>query len=457
MVLEATRFDFFYTSIFALLLVGFVALHSSCRRSPARSARSPTPDEKPTPNGTSPAYSDVYPPSARDGLLRLVAAGKTEHTFHATIDPAEFKKNLIPWDADWRACSDESFFPSGIRLGEVRKLGEFPDYAMLSGVPAPEAYKGFVLEKAVHRPYRPFRWGYHQTMGACLPLSPMTTCMGSPRLTPLALTKLEPNWWLELEHSYCTTMSTRLALWQQHGTLVLDYLPGVDFAAKEVMELALQFYATRYPQFFTLAHAAAGWTFHNRLLGTSTAVHAIHPLHVLVRHVPEDFALMVRHPDGQYYFRGGVICSALGWNVGTKLGRPLRAIHDPVPEYAAKMDVSMDRFFAKMPTHKPIQRGSWEFAVDRPLFLAPGDPQEAWRHAQLDGLTIDRVHLRVDWQTLRRLPLSGAIAFNFKAVFTPLEEFRTEPFVPALGTWFLGSTCDTLRYYCSLVRCDVAT
>lgn len=58
--------------------------------------------------------------------------------------------------------------------------------------------------------------------------------------------------------------------------------------------------------------------------------------------------------------------------------------------------------------------------------MPPGDPHEAYRDYQLprSELPISRVHLRVDWQTLRRLPLSGAIIFNFKALFTPLEQFR---------------------------------
>jgi hypothetical protein len=42
------------------------------------------------------------------------------------------------------------------------------------------------------------------------------------------------------------------------------------------------------------------------------------------------------------------------------------------------------------------------------------------------------LNLRVDWQTLRRLPLSGAVVFNFKALFTPITEFRNEPYIPSL-------------------------
>lgn len=40
--------------------------------------------------------------------------------------------------------------------------------------------------------------------------------------------------------------------------------------------------------------------------------------------------------------------------------------------------------------------------------------------------------LRVDFQTLRRLPLSGAVLFNFKVIFTPFVELRYEPYIPSL-------------------------
>lgn len=85
-----------------------------------------------------------------------------------------------------------------------------------------------------------------------------------------------------------------------------------------------------------------------------------------------------------------------------------------------------------MQSDKPIQRGSWGLEVDQPLYMPPNDPHEKYREVQAPELTLDRCHLRVDWQTLRRLPLSGAIIFNFKALFTPVAEFRDEPFVPAL-------------------------
>lgn len=85
-----------------------------------------------------------------------------------------------------------------------------------------------------------------------------------------------------------------------------------------------------------------------------------------------------------------------------------------------------------MPTNAPIQRGSWGLEMHQPLFIPSEDPEFQTRLQQSPTLAERDVHLRVDWQTLRRLPLSGAIVFNFKALFTPMSEFKDEPYIPAL-------------------------
>lgn len=90
------------------------------------------------------------------------------------------------------------------------------------------------------------------------------------------------------------------------------------------------------------------------------------------------------------------------------------------------------RFFSKMPCDKPIQRASWGLEVGEPLFLQTDEPDWKHRQSQNPDLPLSNIYLRVDWQTLRRLPKSGAIVFNFKAFFTPLTDFRNEPFVPKL-------------------------
>jgi len=160
-----------------------------------------------------------------------------------------------------------------------------------------------------------------------------------------ALTRLEPEWWLELENTYKERVVERKGLFEKYGKLVLNYLPGSELACKEIMENALQFYCVRYPHHFSLTYSKSkGYIFKNGILNNETIIKNMHPLHVLLQNVPEDFAIMLRNPgDGMYYFRAGLLCSSLGWNVDTKLGMQLKEIHKPIPDYKEKMEFSMDR------------------------------------------------------------------------------------------------------------------
>lgn len=307
--------------------------------------RSVSPEKKVPNTGPPPVdFIDIFPPSSRETLAKVsenLEPGPKEKLSGSQVSPVAFKKGLIPLSADYRECGSSTYTPMEISIEEVRALGDFPDYAQLSGVPLPKPYKEFQIETALPRPYRPFRWSYHQTM--CI--SPCPFDCGLSLTIRLALTKLETDWWLELDKSYVDRIAERKRLFAEHGKLVLDYLPGSELACKEIMEMALQFVVARYPQYFSLSREPSqGYIFHNGPLKTATVINSMHPLHVLLENIPEDFAVMLRNPeDGFYYFRAGVICSSLGWNVGTKIGLQLKEIHSPIPDYKEKMEFSMDR------------------------------------------------------------------------------------------------------------------
>ncbi|KAF2477401.1 uncharacterized protein BDR25DRAFT_364196 [Lindgomyces ingoldianus] len=385
-------------------------LHFRSRRSSGSNTppRSLSPGKKQPENIPTPDYSDTFPPSRRFALAEIQSnlpsiLGKSQESLAAS--PSDSRKACLPITTSYLDAETPMFTPCEFSTEEIKALGNFPDYATLSGVPLPRPYPEFNSKKAQPRPYRPFRWTYHQTM---------------------SLTKLEPDWWLEIENTYEKRIKQRQELFEKHGEGVLQALPGSELACKELMEMALQFLCARYPHYFRLDKEKM--VFYNGILSTESDLKNTHPLQVLLNNVPEDFAITLRDPiTGYYSFRAGLICSALGWNVASKIGMQLHEIHKPIPDYKEKM-----QYFAKKPTDKAIQRGSWGLEVDQPLYMPPGDPHEKHRDVQHADLSISRCHLRVDWQTLRRLPLSGAIVFNFKALFTPVESFRDEPFIPAL-------------------------
>ncbi|KAI8963243.1 hypothetical protein F5Y11DRAFT_164421 [Daldinia sp. FL1419] len=370
----------------------------------------------------------TFPPSQR-GQLKIIVDSMSPDQREAMGDLSFkmdiFTHSLLGFEEDYRTADDSKYCFSGFSVRELKALEDFPDYSVLSEVPMPQPYLEFDIDRARPRPYRPFRWAYHQTM---------------------SLTKLENDWWIELESTYKTRIAQRKELYAKHGKDVLHWLPGSELACKELMEMVLQFICARYPQYFVLSPDKS--QLENKILGTVSVIKEQHPLFILLDNVPEDFNIMLRDPEtGYYHLRAGIICSSLGWNLGTKMGLKLHEIHQPIPDYKEKMQFSMDRFFSKMPASKPIQRGSWGLEVDQPLYMPPGDPHEGYRDFQDANLDRSRLHLRVDWQTLRRLPLSAGVVFNFKALFTPLEELRNEPYVPSLVMKVLKEGKEDLMKY----------
>jgi hypothetical protein len=80
------------------------------------------------------------------------------------INEAEVQENMLPMTADYRSSPGNLYTPTGFSVDDIKSLGDFPDYAALSGVPLPSPYPEHDIDKAKPRPYRPFRWAYHQTM-----------------------------------------------------------------------------------------------------------------------------------------------------------------------------------------------------------------------------------------------------------------------------------------------------
>lgn len=131
-------------------------------------------------------------------------------------------------------------------------------------------------------------------------------------------------------------------MYSVHGKKIIDALPGSEAACKELMVMAIQFLCTRYPKQFY--YNSKSGLFSNHILETQSDTLSIDPLEFLLNHVPEDFLVTLKdEKTGLYVMRAGVSCSAVGWNVSTKIGKPLHEIHEPVPDYKEKMQFSMDR------------------------------------------------------------------------------------------------------------------
>ena len=230
------------------------------------------------------------------------------------------------------------------------------DYFKLAKCPLPRPLEGFDIDRARARPYRPFRWRYHQTMGTAalfniLPSKLTDAFISLPDSSrwQSAMWPLESDWWIELESTYRDRIAQRQELYRKHGRAIVDALPDSEDACREMVYMVIQFLCARYPAVFQLRKVefggkSAGYRFSNGILGTETDVEAVEPLIFLLDNVPEDFLVIQKDEEkGGYVLKAGVSCSAIGWSMGEKMGKHINDIHEPVPDYAEQLKTSLNR------------------------------------------------------------------------------------------------------------------
>jgi hypothetical protein len=84
----------------------------------------------------------------------------------STLNVAGIAVVAIALAAAWynKGTSPSSFWKSLRHKAALVAGRGLPDFAHLTGFPHPKPVHGFNIAHARPRPYRPFRWEYHQNM-----------------------------------------------------------------------------------------------------------------------------------------------------------------------------------------------------------------------------------------------------------------------------------------------------
>jgi hypothetical protein len=152
----------------------------------------------------------------------------------------------------------------------------------------------------------------------------------------------------------------------------------------------------------------------------------IDPLELAGRLVQEDLCLVQDSNEGPV-FTAAVLCFPSRWRLMDKLGKPLAAVHGPVPLYVDKLSGAVDRFMRHLKPGHIVQRLNWSL-LDDPALFQPGGKWRVDAAAEITAKNAgSRVFLRVERQTLRRLPVSEAVLFGIRVHVYPLDRVIDRP------------------------------
>jgi hypothetical protein len=224
----------------------------------------------------------------------------------------------------------------------------------------------------------------------------------------------------------------------------------------ECLELFLDYLPKRFPELYTLTGTGAEQCITVKHTGETHRVadYAARPLELCGRVAQEDLCLVrslteeegkEADPAGNQHVMTAAAVVFSFADLAGKLGRPLKAIHAPVPGYEKDMAKMLNRTFSAIDPAEPLWRNNWGI-------FDSGDLEPSYGTAELlnkahQYMPAEERWLKVEYETLRRLPKSNTILFTIKGFASPLTDLATVPNAAACLSASLQGMSQAMRTY----------
>jgi hypothetical protein len=255
------------------------------------------------------------------------------------------------------------------------------------------------------------------------PLTYLPFADGQWRMS-LGLKALNLRDWIEIDEHFADELALKEKLLKSQYSDVFASLPESQSSQKEVLDLLLDHLLEQFPQHYRRQATKV----ENISTGQNWDISDFEaaPLDLAGRLVQEDLLLMQPSPDG-YILAAASLCFPLRWRLREKFGRPMAQIHSPVPGYHDKLERPVDNFFNRLKPDHPAWRVNWSIVDSPELFLAQ-DKGKQGLDTTIDATNAgEKLWIRVERQTLRRLRVSSNILFTIRTNVHPLYVLEDDP------------------------------
>lgn len=265
---------------------------------------------------------------------------------------------------------------------------------------------------------------------------------GSKKPFSIGLAPVGEEAWLLPDEHLAAQIAEKARLFADKRDLVFRAEPGTEAAQAEVLAMV----ADRLTRFHPDLYRRAGDAIEVAPAGIRVALDdGEPPLVTAARLVQEDLVVMRPGDAAGYRLVAAALCFPSSWSLAEKFGTSLDGLHENVPGYREALAVRMKRIFDGLKAGVIVERMNWSIYPDAELH----HPES--KALPRDWFGIDRdAFVRVERQTLRRLPETGDVLFTIKILVDPFETFATHPDGPRLAAGLraqlLGLDPDQLRY-----------
>ncbi|HHZ10909.1 MAG TPA: DUF3445 domain-containing protein [Rhizobiales bacterium] len=252
-------------------------------------------------------------------------------------------------------------------------------------------------------------------------------------LKPLALDD-----WIEPGDDLEAQLDEKDRLYRDLPDKVFVEEPGSRDAQAEVLDLLAGHLPRRFPDIYRRDAGKMLVGARGRRVALDTAAAPLRTASLLVA---EDLILMRRGNDG-WRLAAGSLCFPSSWSLLEKFGKPLQDIHAPVPGFGPGTRAAeiINRMFDGL-QGQAVERYNWSIQAGPALYHPLSGQQRIDRATGRptkfpDGDIDGRAFIRVERQTLRKLPVWKDILFTIRIHMDPLKVLERHPDRTALAASF---------------------
>jgi dimethylamine monooxygenase subunit A len=283
---------------------------------------------------------------------------------------------------------------------------------------------------------------------------------GSHKPFAIGLKPLDLKEWIEVDDKFDIYLAEKKRLYTEQWSNVYAAVPGMDEAEQEVLDLLIEHLSNRHPgegrgdassaNLKRVAKPGPGLRRDDerggrdderggRDDGTSGDLPDLAKAGLLVQ---EDLVIMTKR--GDYWCLGAAsLCFPSAWSLREKLGKPMHEVHGPVPGFnkGTRNAGLIDRMFDNLRVEQPVVRWNWTLFGQDKLYHPVSEGGMKRRFG--DGKIAERIFLRLERQTLRKLPKTGEILFTIRTHIDPVAVLETH----ADGAALAGAVAEQVRAF----------
>ncbi len=248
----------------------------------------------------------------------------------------------------------------------------------------------------------------------------------------LGLRPIRPENWILIGAGHAEMMRQKCERLDNHRSFYYRTLPNSLPAQRELRERVIAHLAADHQQSFE----RSGSVFRSLITGRTLDLDddSTEPLMQVSYLIEEDFMLLEEVGGTVQITAASNAYSSSGRLVGS-VGHDMEWAHEPVPQLTRKLGGKINRVLGSIHAATPCERFNWQITPMATVFFPHDDPHAANAAAMREVLAElcrdparagESLWMRVERQTLTRLPDSNAVAFSLHTYSDPLSSIQSD-------------------------------